>query len=211
MESLEKYRVALDHEDHVLSRIIVEKSSEFQATLYLAFIDFEKAFGCLDEKKTGKPWSLLGSHVKLLTLSKFSLRTPPVKWSTAAVYQNLSTLRGVKQWCILFPIIFLMVLILRRILGSRCFRTVLFPLSLRREVWLFFFLVCPSILRPILRTSASSTHCASNGNDVRYIVVGKVRNHTSCIYFCRILFVVRTIMNFGVYCVQDKNTTYGIL
>lgn len=71
-------------------RISVEQFSEFQVTLYLAFIDFGKAFDSPNQDKIweslksfGSPWQ------KILTLSKLSIGTSPAKWFTAASYQDL--------------------------------------------------------------------------------------------------------------------------
>ena len=38
------------------TRWIMEKSREFQKNIYLSFIDYAKAFDCVDHKNCGKFW-----------------------------------------------------------------------------------------------------------------------------------------------------------
>uniref|UniRef100_A0A8D9ACT3 Craniofacial development protein 2 n=2 Tax=Cacopsylla melanoneura TaxID=428564 RepID=A0A8D9ACT3_9HEMI len=92
-------------------RIILEQSTEFQTPLYAAFIDFEKAFDSIDRRVI---WSVLkeyGVPQKLINLIKETYN----EYQCQVIHRNNLTESfpvqiGVKQGCLLSPIIFLMVL-----------------------------------------------------------------------------------------------------
>lgn len=92
-------------------RIILEQSTEFQTPLYLAFIDFEKAFDSLQRSVIWKVLREYGVPIKLLNIIKETYDG----YECQVVHQNkltdpFSVQTGVKQGCLLSPILFLMVL-----------------------------------------------------------------------------------------------------
>lgn len=92
-------------------RIILEQSTEFKTPLYLAFIDFEKAFDSIHRSAIWKIMSEYGIPEKIIRI----IRETYDDYECQVVHQNKLTdpfpvKTGVKQGCLLSPIIFLMVL-----------------------------------------------------------------------------------------------------
>ena len=98
--------------DHIATlRIIIEQSIEWQSSLYITFVDFEKAFDSLDREVM---WSLMGHYgipQKFISIIKEMYQD-----STCRVIHNgkltdsFDIKTGVKQGCLLSPIIFLMAI-----------------------------------------------------------------------------------------------------
>ena len=92
-------------------RIIVEQSIEWQSSLYINFIDFEKAFDSISREVL---WRLLrhyGLSVKRVTI----IRALYEGFSTQVVHNGqktepLSMRTGVRQGCLLSPLPFLVTL-----------------------------------------------------------------------------------------------------
>ena len=92
-------------------RIIVEQSIEWQSPLYTCFIDFEKAFDSVDRDSI---WNILlhyGVPIKFVGIIKalyegFSCQVI----HTGKLSKNFEISSGVRQGCLLFPLLFLVVL-----------------------------------------------------------------------------------------------------
>lgn len=103
-------------------RILLEQSKEFQTTLYLTFVDFEKAF---DTVKHQVLWHVLqeyGIPGKIISIIKdmydgYECHVLHQGKLTEAIPVNA----GVRQGCILSPILFLLVLdsVMRRVTRNR--------------------------------------------------------------------------------------------
>uniref|UniRef100_A0A8D9ADY8 Craniofacial development protein 2 n=1 Tax=Cacopsylla melanoneura TaxID=428564 RepID=A0A8D9ADY8_9HEMI len=92
-------------------RIILEQSMEYQTPLYLAFIDFEKAFDSIQRTVIWKVLKDYGVPAKLVNIVKETYD----EYECQVIHQNKLTdpfpvQTGVKQGCLLSPILFLMVL-----------------------------------------------------------------------------------------------------
>jgi hypothetical protein len=102
--------------------IILEQSAEWQTTLYLTFIDFEKAFDSLNRRLMWKTLSEYGIPQKILNLIKEMYELFRFKLlHEEKLTENFIINTCVRQGCILSPIIFLLVRdkIMRNILGGR--------------------------------------------------------------------------------------------
>ena len=102
-------RSCVDHINRL--RIIIEQSVEFQSPLYLLFVDFERAFDTLCHNRM---WTILenyGIPTKMLNLIQDLYRN-----ATCRVVHNgelgseINVGAGVKQGCILSPLLFTVVL-----------------------------------------------------------------------------------------------------
>jgi hypothetical protein len=103
-------------------RIILEQSNEWEATLYLTFIDFEKAFDSLDRRTMWKTLKEYGIPKKILKLIKsmydgFSCKI----LHEGKLTEHINVTNGVRQGCILSPTIFLLVLdsIMRKVTDKK--------------------------------------------------------------------------------------------
>lgn len=92
-------------------RIIVEQSMEWQTPLVMLFIDFERAFDSIDR---GMMWQILTSYGvpdKLLHIIQSMYRNANCRViHRGAVGREFRVASGVKQGCILSPLLFLLVL-----------------------------------------------------------------------------------------------------
>ena len=92
---------------HVLLSWIMEKAREFQKNIYFCFIDYTKAFDCVDQNKLWKILKEMGIPDHLTCL----LRNP-YAGQEATVRTGLGTTdwfqigKGVCQGCILSPCLF---------------------------------------------------------------------------------------------------------
>jgi hypothetical protein len=92
-------------------RIIIEQTMEYQSTLYLSFIDFEKAFDSIKREKMWQAMKTFGIPTKIINLlqemyREFSCRVE----INGSLTETISMRSGVRQRCLLSPILFLMVL-----------------------------------------------------------------------------------------------------
>ena len=86
---------------------IIKKAREFQKNIYFCFIDYAKAFDCVDHKKL---WTVLKEmgipdHLTCLLRNLYSGQEATVKnwtWNTILVPNG----KGVRQGCILSPCLF---------------------------------------------------------------------------------------------------------
>lgn len=98
--------------DHVNSlRVITEQSVEWRSSLYLCFIDFEKAFDTLDHNVI---WSALickGVPTKLISLIKSLYHQATCRiLHERKLSKQISVGIGVRQGCVLSPLLFNIVL-----------------------------------------------------------------------------------------------------
>ena len=88
-------------------RWIIEKASEFQKNIYFCFIDYAKAFDCVDHNK---PWKILKEmgipdHLTCLLRNLYAGQEATVRTGrgTADWFQIG---KGIRQGCILSPCLF---------------------------------------------------------------------------------------------------------
>lgn len=98
--------------DHInTARIIIEQASEFNATLYMCFIDYEKAF---DSLRRDYIWSALqarGIPPKIVNILKNSYEGVTCSvLHEGELSDKFQSLSGVRQGCALSPLLFITVL-----------------------------------------------------------------------------------------------------
>lgn len=92
-------------------RIVVEQSGELQALLFLFFIDFEKEFDSLDHEAMWRVLRSFGVQAKLINIIKETYNDYVCQVIHKGKLSNpLQVNTGVRQGCLLSPIIFLRVL-----------------------------------------------------------------------------------------------------
>ena len=98
--------------DHIATlRIIIEQSIEWQTPLYITFVDFEKAFDSIDR---GVIWRLMEHHgipqkmIKLIQQLYENSSCQVIHNGKLSDHFEVKT--GVRQGCLLSPLIFLMVI-----------------------------------------------------------------------------------------------------
>lgn len=103
-------------------RIILEQGGEFQAVIYAAFIDFEKAFDSVSHRVLWHVLEDYGIPPKIVNI----IRDLYDGYQCQVLHQGkltqpISVGAGVRQGCILSPILFLLVLdaVMRRTIGGR--------------------------------------------------------------------------------------------
>ena len=86
---------------------IIEKAREFQKNIYFCFIDYAKAFDCVDHNKLGKILKEMGipDHLTFLLRNLYADQAATVRTGhgTAGWFQIG---KGVCQGCILSPCLF---------------------------------------------------------------------------------------------------------
>ncbi|XP_073815639.1 uncharacterized protein [Musca autumnalis] len=106
------FRTGRSCADHINTlRIIIEQSKEYNAHLYLLFVDFERAFDTISRDALWEILSLNGIPDKIILLIRELYRnsTCRVRFNTAESSPFMTT-AGVKQGCILSPTLFLLML-----------------------------------------------------------------------------------------------------
>ena len=78
---------------------IIEKAREFQKNIYFCFIDYAKAFDCVDHNKL---WKLLWDHLICLLRNIHSGQEARVR-TRHGTTDWVQTGKGVRQGCILSP------------------------------------------------------------------------------------------------------------
>ena len=92
-------------------RIICEQCNEWRSTLYLLFIDFEKAFDSLNRDYIWRTITKFGIPGKISRLIKLMYENYTCNVIHKGILtENITTTCGVKQGCILSPIIFLIIM-----------------------------------------------------------------------------------------------------
>ena len=92
-------------------RIIVEQSMEFDSSLYLNFVDYEKAFDSLDRDTHWKLLRHYGIPEKILTLIRNTYDGKTCKVTHASrLTESFQVKTGVRQGCLLSPFMFLVAI-----------------------------------------------------------------------------------------------------
>jgi hypothetical protein len=92
-------------------RIIIEQSIEFQTSLYLNFVDFEKAFDSIDHQVLWAlhlHYGLPEKFIRMIQLFYNNFRCQVIHGGTLTEPFRVTT--GVRQGCLLSPLLFLVVL-----------------------------------------------------------------------------------------------------
>ena len=86
---------------------MIEKAKEFQKSIYFCFIDYAKAFDCVDHNKLWKTLKEMGipDHLTCLLRNLYAGREAAVKTGYGAM-DCFQIGKGVSQGCILSPCLF---------------------------------------------------------------------------------------------------------
>lgn len=106
-----EFRAGRSCEDHIVTlRIILEQINEFQESLYLVFIDCEKAFDRLNHGNIWEALSRKGLPMKIIGLIEAQYRAFSYRALHNGVLSDpIRVVAGVMQACILSPLLFLIV------------------------------------------------------------------------------------------------------
>ena len=89
--------------DHIANlRWMMEKAREYQRDLYMCFIDYKKAFDCVDHERLWVILRGMGVPVHLIVLLKRLYTNQEATVRT----DNIDIGKGVRQGCILSPLLF---------------------------------------------------------------------------------------------------------
>lgn len=92
-------------------RIIIEQSAEWRSSLYILFVDFERAFDTINRNAIWEALAELGVPDKIIQLIKELYRDAKCRVRFAGTESDtFSVNRGVRQGCVLSPLLFLVVL-----------------------------------------------------------------------------------------------------
>ena len=88
-------------------RWIIEKAREFQKNIYFCFIDYAKAFDCVDHNKRWKILQEMGipDHLTCLLRNLYAVQEATVRTRHETTHW-FQTRKGVRQNCILSPCLF---------------------------------------------------------------------------------------------------------
>ena len=88
-------------------RWVIEKAREFQKNIYFCFIDYAKAFDCVDHNKLWKILKEMGipDHLTCLLRNLYAGREATVRTGHGTTY-CFQIRKGVRQGCILSPCLF---------------------------------------------------------------------------------------------------------
>lgn len=97
--------------DHIATlRIIVEQSLEWNSSLYVTFIDFEKAFDSVDHTTLWKNLNYYSIPEKFTNLIKASYNNSTIRViHDGQLSEPFQARPGVHQCCLLSPLLFLLV------------------------------------------------------------------------------------------------------
>ena len=86
---------------------IIEKAREFQKNIYFCFIDYDKAFNCVDHNKLWKILKEMGTpyHLTCLLRNLYAGQEATVRTEHGRTYW-IHIGKGVYQGCILLPCLF---------------------------------------------------------------------------------------------------------
>jgi len=98
--------------DHVVTlRVIIEQINELQESLYLVFVDFEKAFDRLNHRNLWEALRRKGVPEKIVTLIEAQYEAFVCRVLHDGVLSDpIRVAAGVRQGCILSPLLFLIVI-----------------------------------------------------------------------------------------------------
>ena len=92
-------------------RIIVEQSVDWNSTLYISFMDYEKAFDSVDRKILWKLLRHYGVPDKIISLTRCMYEDMSCKIAHAGqLSESLEVKTGVRQGCLLSPFLFLLLI-----------------------------------------------------------------------------------------------------
>ena len=92
-------------------RIVVEQSLEFDSSLYIHFVDYEKAFDSLDRDTLSKLLQHYGIPEKIITLIRNTYDGMTCKVTHAGrLNESFKVKKGVRQGCLLSPFMFLVAI-----------------------------------------------------------------------------------------------------
>jgi hypothetical protein len=92
-------------------RIILEQFNEYRSSLYLIFIDLEKAFDSINRNKMWNAMKIFGTPDKIIRLIQEMYKNYTCKVEhNGKISEPIMAKAGVKQGYLLSPILFLMVL-----------------------------------------------------------------------------------------------------
>ena len=98
--------------DHIATlRIIAEQSLEWNTSLYITFIDFEKAFDSVDHRtlwKILRHYGIPEKFIAIIQQSYYNSQTREIH--NGELTPPFSVKTGVRQGCILSPMLFLLVI-----------------------------------------------------------------------------------------------------
>ena len=99
------HRSTIDHINTL--RLIVEQSQEFQTSLALCFVDFERAFDTLHQEAVWKILQNRGVPAKIVNLIKEMYRGANCRvMHKGNISKEIAVRNGVKQGCVLSPLLF---------------------------------------------------------------------------------------------------------
>ncbi len=89
-------------------RQLIEKAREYNVEMILCFVDYKKAFDCVDWKKLWLILLEMGAPIHLVTLIKnlYDNGYSTVRLNSEVASNEFQTGRGVRQGCILSPLLF---------------------------------------------------------------------------------------------------------
>ena len=98
--------------DHIATlRIIVEQSMEFDLSLYIKFVEYEKAFDSIDRDTLWKLLQNYGVPEKIVTLIRNTYDGMTCKVTHAGrLTESFQVKTGVRQGCLLSPFMFLVAI-----------------------------------------------------------------------------------------------------
>ena len=92
-------------------RIIVEQSIEWNSSLYVNFVDYEKAFDSLDRETLWKILRHYGMPMKLVNMIKNSYEGMSCRViHDGQLTENFEIRTGVRQECLLSPFLFILAI-----------------------------------------------------------------------------------------------------
>lgn len=98
--------------DHIATlRIIIEQAIEWQTPLYVTFVDFERAFDSIDREVIWKLMTHYGIPPKFINLIKELYKDSSCRIiHNGRLTESISVQTGVRQGCLLSPMLFLIVI-----------------------------------------------------------------------------------------------------
>ena len=102
------FKLVLEKADQIANiHWIIEKAREFQKNIYFCFIDYDKAFDCVDHKKLWKILQEMGipDHLTCLLRNMYTHQEATVRTGHGTT-DWFQIGKGVRQGCILSPCLF---------------------------------------------------------------------------------------------------------